>query len=628
MSDAATLGPTGATPLAVPGQPAAGRSEHAVDQALWRELQQGDDTAFAAAFLTLACRAIPGAVSGALVMRNTGTALKLIGTWPAGTNVSASLSTALAAAAEGGRGVVQPHAQGPNTSLALPILMDGTVVAVAGVDATLGQQGRDPRTAMRQLQWAAAWVRDRVRGASMAADAARGARTEIASDLLAAILDQPSATAALRAAATELASAMACERVSVGFVRRGRCRMASVSHSAAFGKRMAVTSAIEAAMDEAIDQLALVMSPAPDDAVLVTAAHDRLARLHDPATVLTVPLLSRDVAVGAVTLERPESQPFSARDVALAEAVAAMLGPALTDKRRADRWLVLRAADSAVAGFGSLFGAGHLGRKLGALVTVALLASAWFVRAEYVVYAHARVAGTVQRAITAPFDGFVREAPARAGDEVREGALLAALQDRDLVLERMRWVTEREVHRGEYDQAFSAGKRADTVRLQSQIEQAESRIRLADEQLARTRLVAPFDGLVVSGDMTQSIGAPVRRGDVLFEMAPLDDYRVELMVPESQIADLREGDRGALLVAALPDVALPITLRRVTPVADAKDGAMVFRADASLDTPPGPRLRPGMEGLAKIDAGRARLIWIWTRSFQHWLRLAVWSWLP
>ena len=616
MSDPATL----AAPVAV------------LDQSLWRDLSQGDDAAFAAAFLALTCRAIPGAVGGALLMRGVdrsqALALRLISTWPAGSNVSASLSSALAAAAEGARGVVQPHAAGPNTSLALPILMDGTVIAVAGVDATLGMQGRDPRAAMRQLQWAAAWIRDRVRGATMAANAERGFRTETAADLLAATLDQPSAAAALRAAATELASAMACERVSIGFVRRGRCRLASISHSAAFGKQLALTSAIEAAMDEAIDQLALVLSPAPDDAVLVTAAHDRLARLHDPATVLTVPLLSRDLPMGAITLERPEGQPFAAQDVALAEAVAAMLGPALADKRRADRWLVLRAFDTLGTGLRRVFGAGHLGTKLGVLAAIALAAAGWFVRADYVVYAHARVVGTVQRAITAPFDGFVREAPARAGDQVQAGALLAALQDRDLVLERMRWVTEREVHRGEYDQAFSAGKRADSVRLQSQIEQAEARIRLADEQLARTRLLAPFDGLVVSGDMTQSVGAPVRRGDVLFEMAPLDDYRVELLVPESQIADLTVGDRGALLPAALPDVALPFTLRRVTPVADAKDGMVAFRADATLDQPPGPRLRPGMEGLAKIGAGEARVVWIWTRSFQHWLRLATWSWLP
>jgi multidrug efflux pump subunit AcrA (membrane-fusion protein) len=220
-----------------------------------------------------------------------------------------------------------------------------------------------------------------------------------------------------------------------------------------------------------------------------------------------------------------------------------------------------------------------------------------------------------------------RLAPVRAGDEIRAGAALAAMDDRDLVLERLHWVTERQMHMAEYDQALGDHKRADAQRINNQIAQADAEIRLADEQLARARMTAPFDGLIVSGDLSQSIGAPVRRGDVLFEIAPLNDFRVELQVPESQIADIAPGQHGTLIVGALPDEELPLVIERVTPVADAKDGQMTFRADGLLGVH-SPRLRPGMEGVAKVEVGRARLVWIWTRSFQHWLRLTTWSWLP
>ncbi len=618
-------------PGPVPGrQPpeTAGRSGVTVlDQALWRDLvQTGDESAFAAAWLGLTCRSIPGAIGGALLLSDPAGGLRLSTSWPDGAGLSPALAAAAKAAAEAGRGVVQPPADGAATSLALPIQLGGTLAGVAAIDVTMARAG-DPRAAMRQLQWAAAWVRERLRVAEAGRAADTGARLEAAVDMLAATLEQQGATAAIRVAATELAAKLDCERVSIGFLRGGRARVASISHSAAFGERMTLTRAIEEAMDEAIDQFALVLTPPPDDAVLVTSAHDRLASMHAPATVLTVPLLVRDEAVGAITLERPADRGFTARDVALAEAVAAVLGPALTDKREADRWLWRHAAASARSYFVSLVGPGHLGRKLGLIGVVVLLLAAWFVRADYTVHAQARIAGTVQRAISAPFDGFIREAPPRAGDEVRAGTLLVAFDDRDLVLERLRWVTERQVHSAEYDQALGLGKRADAVRLKSQIAQADAQIRLADEQLARTRLTAPFDGVIVSGDLSQSIGAPVRRGDVLFEVAQLDDYRVELQVPESQIADLLPGQHGDLLVGALPDDVLPLTIQRVTPVADAKDGQMTFRADATLGTHSS-RLRPGMEGIAKIEAGRARLVWIWTRSFQHWLRLNTWSWLP
>ncbi len=603
-----------------------------LEQALWRDLQAAKDLrAFGEAWLGLVQRFVPGTVAGALLTHGSG-GLALAAAFPAGSPPSAGLVSAARAAAEAGRGVVQPSEEDVTTAFALPIAGLQGPGAVACLDVTLGP-GRDARAVMRQLQWAGAWVRAWLLAGATQAAVDGSARVEAAIDLVAATLEQPSAIAATRAAATELAARLPCERVSIGFVppgraRLGRARLAGISHSAAFGKTMTATRAIEAAMDEAIDQLTLVLVPAPDEAVLVKAAHEHLAGMHRAATVLTVPLLLAGRPMGAVTLERPRDEPFGSADLALVQAVAALLGPLLADKRRADRAIALQAGDWLVRQGASLLGPRYPGRKLMVLAAAAVAAAAWFVRIDYEVFAHARVAGSVQRAIAAPFDGFIREAPVRAGDEVRQGDLLVALDDRDLVLERLRWVTEREVHVAEYDQALGGSKRADAVRLQSQIAQAAAQIRLADEQLARTRLLAPLDGLVVSGDLSQSVGSPVRRGDVLFEVAPLNDWRIELKVPEAQIADIAPDQAGTLIVNALPDQPMPIRLMRVTPVADAEDGRMTFRADAALAGRQVEGLRPGMEGTARIGAGRERAVWVWTRSFRHWLKLAAWSWFP
>ena len=74
------------------------------------------------------------------------------------------------------------------------------------------------------------------------------------------------------------------------------------------------------------------------------------------------------------------------------------------------------------------------------------------VRSEFVL----KIEGLVRRVIVAPTDGFIKEATARAGDTVRAGDLLAALDDRDLVLQRLRWVTERQQHVYEYDKALAS----------------------------------------------------------------------------------------------------------------------------------------------------------------------------
>ncbi len=115
---------------------------------------------------------------------------------------------------------------------------------------------------------------------------------------------------------------------------------------------------------------------------------------------------------------------------------------------------------------------------------------------------------------------------------------------------------------------------------------------------------------------------------MLFEMAPLEGYRIIVNVDERAISDVAAGNRGELTLSAIPDTRLPLTVEKITPVAIAEDGRNYFRVEASLDDRATKSLRPGMEGIAKIDVGRRRLIWIWTHSLLDWLRLWAWSWWP
>ena len=61
-----------------------------------------------------------------------------------------------------------------------------------------------------------------------------------------------------------------------------------------------------------------------------------------------------------------------------------------------------------------------------------------------------------------------------------------------------------------------------------------SAIGAGDRKIARSRLAAPFDGIVISGDLSQQIGAPVETGKKLFEIAPLQSYRIILQVDEQR----------------------------------------------------------------------------------------------
>ncbi len=163
--------------------------------------------------------------------------------------------------------------------------------------------------------------------------------------------------------------------------------------------------------------------------------------------------------------------------------------------------------------------------------------------------------------------------------------------------------------------------------LRAQIDQAAAQLGLAEEALARTEVVAPFDGIVLEGDLDRSLGSPVERGSVLFEIAPLDGYRIIVEVDGRDIADVAVGQTGRLTLAALPDEPVSLVVERITPISTARDGRNYFRVEAALEEPIA-ALRPGMEGVAKIDAGRRQRIWIWTHGLLDWLRLQLWSFLP
>jgi multidrug efflux pump subunit AcrA (membrane-fusion protein) len=598
--------------------------------ALWKRLTDAKDIReFATAWLALQSGMIPGVTRGLAVLVPSDSGPQMVDApWPAGSD-TAMFGAVIDAALAQRLGVVRNP--GNNTGerraahLAFPIVIDDAACGAVAIECA-ADSDESLRAAMRQLQWGVAWLRERLRVERAAGSARAPDRARVALDIFAVALEQEHLAAACRAVVTELALRFDCERVSIGFVRGGRIRVAAISHSAQFGKQMSLVRLLAEAMDEAIDQQASILHPTPPSDPHVTRAHEQLANGHGSGVILTIPLFVRDRFIGALTFERRGAKPFDAEDVRVLDAITAAAAPILEEKRQNSRWLIVKVGEAVAAQAKRLLGPGYAARKLAIVAACVLAAVGYLWTDTYRVVADAVIEGEIQRSVVAPFNGFIKEAPAHAGDTLRAGQLLAALDDRDLMLERLKWVTDRQRRVLEYERALGERNRAESRIVQAQIEQADAQIRLVDEQLARTRLVAPFDGLVVSGDLTQSVGSAVQRGQMLFEVAPLDRYRVILEVDETQIGDLAEGRTGQLVVSSLPLETFPVAVTKLTPVARARDGHNFFRVEARIEGPSG-GLRPGMRGAAKIDVDQRRVVWIWTRAFIDWARLFAWRWL-
>jgi multidrug resistance efflux pump len=313
--------------------------------------------------------------------------------------------------------------------------------------------------------------------------------------------------------------------------------------------------------------------------------------------------------------------------VELCKTLGGLLGPILDLKRENERGLIRHAIGELHSGVQALFGPRHPGVKLIALVLAVIVGFFCVATGTFRVAAKTVVEGAVQRVAAAPFEGYILQSFVRAGDIVRAGQVLCRLDDRDLKLEQTRLLSEREQLVRKQRQALAAAERSNMTIIAAQIDQVDAMLTLVGDKLARATLVAPFDGVVVSGDLHDLLGTPVELGKVLFQIAPLDAYRVILQVEERDIAYVQVGQPGVLTLSGAPNQYMDFSVQQITPVSTAQEGRNYFRVEARLpDASEG--VRPGMEGVGKIDAGERTLIWIWTHNLVNWVRLTIWKWLP
>ncbi len=610
-----------------------------LDQVHWSRLADEHALdAFAAAWLALQCRMLERPLRAMLLLQRDG-AFTPVARWPEGDSGSPGLAEIAEVASREKRGAAS-RGRGPGggiddgraAHLAFPMMIDGDLAGIIAVEAAIAGDAA-LREAMRQLQWGIAWIELHRRRGEVRENAARLRQGFAALEAVASALASERFEDAARAVATELAVRFGATRVSIGWVRGRQMRVVGISHALGVSRRADLARDLAAAMDEAADQAATLLHPAPGGRSLGLRGHAALAERHGAGAILTVPIAvhnagdGNDPILGAITLECADSAAIDQPMVDVVEAVAALVGPALAHMARAERWLGTIALDIAARTGRQLVGAEHYALKLGAIAAILVVAFFAFATTEYRVAAHAVVEGEVRRSVAAALDGYIATEHARAGQVVHKGDVLATLDANELNLQRLRWIATREQHHLELNRALAAGQRADVNIDAAQVSEAAAEIALLDEEISRTTITAPFDALVISGDLSQSVGVPVQRAQILFELAPLDSYRVIIRVPDSDIGRITPGQPGTLVLTALPDERFTIDVTNVTPVAEQFDGSNGFRVEAKLAQATS-RLRPNMEGIAKLSAGRHHLIWIWTHHATAAARLWLWSWWP
>lgn len=606
------------------------------ERALWAQfVEAGSTDSFCQSWLAIQCRMIQGIIGGLVLMRSAQDGVfSPLAVWPDVRQKMEHLTQAAEHALTERRGVLLKHEVAGSDKpllrfhMAYPIEFDDKLLGVVVLEANARPQS-ELQHALRQLHWGIGWLIDYFRKQQTREKDRSSQRLTTVLDMVSVCLDRANFKEACTGLVTEMARQLECDRVSIGFLKDKKIKLQALSHSAQYKDRSNLVRDIQASMDEALEQGVPVVYPEPKNStnLKITWATEHLAKQGGSKVACSIPFRVAGKWSGALTLEKSSTDNFSKQELDLCEGIALLTGPILETARAQEQWIGRKLLDALKQQLRKFTGPDFMLRKLVAALVMLLTLFFSVATGQYRVTANAALEGSIQRSMVAPFNGYISKANARAGDIVEKNQLLATLDDRDLFLEHKKWTSQLAQLLSQYRQAKADGERSNVNILGAQLGQAKAQLKLINEQLQRTKIIAPFDGVIVSGDLSQNLSAPVERGQILYEVAPLNDYRIILQVDDRDITAVTSGQKGALTLSAMPEQEFNFVVEKVTPVAVAEDGRNYFRVEARLDQH-SPRFRPGMEGVSKIEIGDRKLIWIWTHDLFDWLRLQAWKLAP
>jgi multidrug resistance efflux pump len=413
------------------------------------------------------------------------------------------------------------------------------------------------------------------------------------------------------------------DRVSLGWIEKGYIRLKSMSRTERFDKNMAAVKALELTMEECLDQDDEIIFPQPEGTTFVSRDHEKFAKEHSSGNMVSVPIRVDNAAVAVLTFERA-SKPFTAAEIQQFRLLCDQAARRLSDLKQRDGWVGVRMVRATKAQCAKVVGPEHTWAKVLAVLGFVALVVLFFVPFNYRVEGNFLLRSDNVAFLTTPFDGYIKAVNAKPGDTVRGAGILLQMNTDELELSHSEALADRVRYEREAEKARATNGLAEMRIALSLRDQSNARIKLLEHRLEQAAIKAPFDSIVVEGDLRERIGAPIKQGDALFKLSKMDGLYIEAEINQRDVHEFKEGAIATIAFVTQPRLKYPAKVERIYPAAFPKEGENIFIVRSALQGKPDNWWRPGMSGLVKVEAGKRSLAWILTHRTVDFLRMVLW----
>ncbi|MGN7614486.1 efflux RND transporter periplasmic adaptor subunit, partial [Magnetococcales bacterium HHB-1] len=363
----------------------------------------------------------------------------------------------------------------------------------------------------------------------------------------------------------EIATRFHCDQTALGWLEGRYIRLKAMSGMERFNAKMASVQALEAAMEEAFDQDEEILYPAPPKQDAITRDHQRFIKQHGLDYMITLPIRLNNQAVGVLSCER-RKRDFTTEELNDLRLVCDQTARRLVDLKWYDRWLGARLFSLIKEHLGRVIG---VDQTLGKLITLTVATVFGFILFGTWPY-HVEGSLTLKTDdlifMPAPFDGYIDQVHVKIGDQVEKDKLLLTLDTQDLLLEEASHAADVSRFQHEAEKNRVAGALADMKIARAMEKQSFVRLQKVRYHLGNAKVYAPFDGIIIEGELEKMLGAPVRKGDILFKIGTLGKMYAEIDIDERDIHEIKTQATGRASLVSRPHLTFSLVVNQITPV--------------------------------------------------------------